>query len=236
MKESKPNFCGNVNRREFLHNVFLFDAYFSDGVRFEVHVNPEFETVAAARTEAFRYMKGLGQLPTVLRADPGIAHRGVVVDPSGRPVAGASVGASTVHRGPWTRTAADGSFTLDDLDAGSKRVLVTALGLQATAFDVELDPARAEPHVLRLERRIVEPEVVDGLALQDLVGRVDLGDQAEKEARELAQRLRAVASLKKALAESSKLTKAAQGHDVGASTSKTTARKSTTSPTTRGKR
>jgi len=61
--------------REFLHNVFLFDAYFSDGVRFEVHVNPEFETVAAARTEAFRYMKGLGQLPTVLRA--GIRSLGV---------------------------------------------------------------------------------------------------------------------------------------------------------------
>jgi hypothetical protein len=53
-----------------------------------------------------------GRLPMVLRTDPGIAHRGVVVDPSGRPVAGASVGASTVHRGPWTRTAADGSFTL----------------------------------------------------------------------------------------------------------------------------
>ena len=53
-----------------------------------------------------------GRLPMVLRTGPGIAHRGVVVDPAGRPVAGASVGTSTVHRGPWTRTAADGSFTL----------------------------------------------------------------------------------------------------------------------------
>ena len=106
---------------------------------------------------------------------------GVVLGPGGDPVDGAGVSLKEGARPAWTWTAADGSFTLTDLDAGSKRVLVTALGLQATAFDVELDPARAEPHVLRLERRIVEPEVVDGLALQDLVGRVALGDEADPE-------------------------------------------------------
>ena len=53
--------------REFNHKVYLYDAYFTDGTRFEVHVNPEFESQKVAATEAFRYMRGFGQLPTVLR-------------------------------------------------------------------------------------------------------------------------------------------------------------------------
>ena len=53
--------------REFNHKVYLYDAYFADGTRFEVHVNPEFETQEVAMAEAFRYMRGFGQLPTVLR-------------------------------------------------------------------------------------------------------------------------------------------------------------------------
>ena len=54
-------------RQEFFHPVFLFDAYFSDGTRFEIHVNPEFGSDMEAEREAFRYMRGFGQLPTVLR-------------------------------------------------------------------------------------------------------------------------------------------------------------------------
>lgn len=46
---------------------FLFMATFSDGLRIEVQVNPEFETVAAAEAEAMRYMHAVGQLPTLLR-------------------------------------------------------------------------------------------------------------------------------------------------------------------------
>lgn len=53
--------------REFYHKVYLYNAYFTDGTRFEVHVNPEFETPEVATAEAFRYMRGFGQLPTVLR-------------------------------------------------------------------------------------------------------------------------------------------------------------------------
>ena len=48
-------------------NAFLFAASFSDGTGFEIAINPEFETEAAARTEAMRYVKGFGQLPTNLR-------------------------------------------------------------------------------------------------------------------------------------------------------------------------
>ena len=54
-------------RQEFFHPVFLFDAYFSDGTRFEIHVNPEFGSDMEAEREAFRYVRPLGQLPTRLR-------------------------------------------------------------------------------------------------------------------------------------------------------------------------
>lgn len=47
--------------REFYHKVYLYDAYFADGMKFEVHVNPEFETPEAATAEAFRYMRGFGR-------------------------------------------------------------------------------------------------------------------------------------------------------------------------------
>ena len=107
---------------------------------------------------------------------------GQVVDPSGAPVDGAGVSLKEGARPFWTWTAADGSFSLAELDAGPKRVLVTALGLQATAFDVELDPAAVDPVVLHLEREIVAPEVEEGLLLQDLSGRVDLGPLAGAEA------------------------------------------------------
>ena len=53
-----------------------------------------------------------GQGPLVLRADPAVVHRGVVVDEEGRPVIGAAVGISECQRGPWTRTGSDGSFRL----------------------------------------------------------------------------------------------------------------------------
>ena len=52
---------------EFNHSVFLFDAYFTDDIRFEINVNPEFETMERATRESFRYTKALGQLPTMLR-------------------------------------------------------------------------------------------------------------------------------------------------------------------------
>ena len=57
-----------------------------------------------------------GRGPLVLRTGPGLAHRGVVVDEQGAPVAGVAVGTSTVHRGPWARTGQDGSFVLCGLD------------------------------------------------------------------------------------------------------------------------
>lgn len=107
---------------------------------------------------------------------------GQVVGPDGAPVDGAGVSLREGARPAWTWTSSDGSFSLPELDAGPKRVLVTALGLQATAFDVELDPADTAPIILKLERRIVAPDVPEELALQDLRGEVDLGPQADPDA------------------------------------------------------
>lgn len=53
-----------------------------------------------------------GRQPMVLQVDGGVPHEGVLVDRDGQPVAGATIGVSTVHRGPWARTAADGTFRL----------------------------------------------------------------------------------------------------------------------------
>lgn len=50
-------------------NAFLFDVTFTDGLKLEVQVNPEFSTVAAATTEAQTYSSVVGQLPYCLRKD-----------------------------------------------------------------------------------------------------------------------------------------------------------------------
>lgn len=60
-------------------NAHLFTAFYSDGLRAEVQVNPEFGGVAAARAEAATYAEVIGRLPAYLRADVQTItiHRGV---------------------------------------------------------------------------------------------------------------------------------------------------------------
>ena len=48
-------------------NAYLFEARFDDGLTIEVQVNPEFGNTSAARHEADRYCRVIGQLPTGLR-------------------------------------------------------------------------------------------------------------------------------------------------------------------------
>ncbi|MFD3191431.1 hypothetical protein ACFMPD_14295 [Sedimentitalea sp. HM32M-2] len=52
---------------EFDLNVFLFNAYFEDMPPFEIVVNPEYESPEAARAEADRYGRRIGQVPLVFR-------------------------------------------------------------------------------------------------------------------------------------------------------------------------
>jgi hypothetical protein len=60
-------------------NAFLFNASYVDGLSVEMQVNPEFETVQDARTEAEKYARVIGQLPAVLRTDVQTAtiHKGL---------------------------------------------------------------------------------------------------------------------------------------------------------------
>lgn len=50
-------------------NVFLFHAWFDDGLKFAIRVNPEFGNQAAARKVAEKYARHIGQLPTALRSN-----------------------------------------------------------------------------------------------------------------------------------------------------------------------
>ncbi len=50
-------------------NAFLFDVNWNDGLSCEAQVNPEFGSVNAAATEAEKYARLTGQLPTCLRED-----------------------------------------------------------------------------------------------------------------------------------------------------------------------
>ncbi|MEM6966571.1 MAG: hypothetical protein AAF573_17535 [Bacteroidota bacterium] len=50
-------------------DAFLFEVTYDDGLQSEVRVNPEFETVEAAKKEALKYARRIGQLPTALRRD-----------------------------------------------------------------------------------------------------------------------------------------------------------------------
>ncbi len=48
-------------------NAYLFSAQFDDGLTTEIQVNPEFGSTSAAASEAARYGRAIGQLPTILR-------------------------------------------------------------------------------------------------------------------------------------------------------------------------
>ena len=50
-------------------NAYLFDVVWDDGIQSQAQINPEFGSVNAATTEAEKYGRAIGQLPTCLRVD-----------------------------------------------------------------------------------------------------------------------------------------------------------------------
>jgi len=60
-------------------NAYLFEADFSDGLRTEIQVNPEFGSANAARAQATKYAPVIGRLPTCLRVNVATVwiHKGV---------------------------------------------------------------------------------------------------------------------------------------------------------------
>jgi len=95
-----------------------------------------------------------GDPPDRLQAPYGEPLRGIVLDATGQAVAGAFVGTKTVHRGPWTRTRADGSFLLEGCRPGEELfvVLPSRPGHEVLFDDPRLPDAatRRRPRTLRL--------------------------------------------------------------------------------------
>ena len=61
-----------------------------------------------------------GETPEVVECRWAPAMTGILVDHRDQPIANAFVGTTSVHRGPWTRTAQDGSFRLLGAPASSE--------------------------------------------------------------------------------------------------------------------
>lgn len=75
-----------------------------------------------------------GDPPAVVACGWAPAKSGWLLDHRGQPVAGAHVGALDVHRGPWARTAADGSFTVLGAPPDTE-VHVAVIGEREVHFD-----------------------------------------------------------------------------------------------------
>ncbi len=116
---------------------------------------------------------------------------GVVVDSDGVGVEGAGLTTYQSGRPVWTWTGEGGSFELTELAPGDLRLLVVALGFEATPFAVSVPGRRRgapesvvasesqEPVRLVLERRIAEPPSPGGLDMSPVTGNVEFAPGAD---------------------------------------------------------
>lgn len=100
-----------------------------------------------------------GEPPMIVRCRYGPVLRGTVVDDRGEPVAGAFVRGGGFHRGPWGKTAADGSFTILGCEPGDETHHVVLPNGRDVYFDVRGE--NPYPVTLRLPD-LTDPEVHDG--------------------------------------------------------------------------
>lgn len=94
--------------------------------------------------ERVRWRPGDG--PMLVQCEYAPAMSGKVVDHRGAPVAGAFVCGGSQHRGPWARTASDGSFVV----LGAEPPTYPHHVVTATGRDVYFDTSTAWPVTLRL--------------------------------------------------------------------------------------
>ncbi len=157
-------FCGGCGHTPDLVNA-VTDA---NGIAILKQIDPHSDIgdVYVQRTglglgyDSVRWMPGAP--PVVIDCDWSPAMHGTVVDHKGHPVAGAHVAALDVHRGPWAKTAVDGTFRLlgGKPEVGASHVR-TADGREIwfegpERYPVTLrlpDPHGSSPH----EGTIVEP-------------------------------------------------------------------------------
>ena len=76
-----------------------------------------------------------GDPPALVKCVYGPTQRGRVLDHRGEPVASAMVCGGGLHRGPWARTGADGSFTILGADPGDSPHKVVLPGGREITFD-----------------------------------------------------------------------------------------------------
>jgi len=85
----------------------------------------------------------LGDPPKVLRPDFVPAVRGRVVSPTGVPLGGVAIGDRVLHRGPWTWSAADGTFCHIGREERNRELCVFAFGreysLRPPAIDCPIE-------------------------------------------------------------------------------------------------
>ena len=110
-----------------------------------------------------------GDGPYRLRRSPGTVSTGLVVDADGKPLANAWVGMNDMHRGPWTRTNANGEFRLLGRRGLSHFVKVEEVE-DKPGVEAELPPTT--PITLRIVPEDAEPRP-QGQVVLDL--RVDDG-------------------------------------------------------------
>jgi len=87
-----------------------------------------------------------GQPPMEVRCSPAPPLTGRLIDHGGQPVAGACVCGGDKHRGPWARTAADGSFAILGAEPPTYPYLVVLPG----GRKVDFEASRSWPVTLRL--------------------------------------------------------------------------------------
>jgi hypothetical protein len=86
-----------------------------------------------------------GEPPVTFAVRPAVAIEGTLIDADGQPIAGAFVGVRDVHRGPWTRTNADGTFRLCGAEHPGDDLYVF-VGERQLLFE----PPHVRPFVLRV--------------------------------------------------------------------------------------
>jgi hypothetical protein len=128
-----------------------------------------------------------GEAPMAFLVSPEVAYRGSVVDTDGKPVVGAFVGVPGVHRGPWTRTAPDGSFLLCGANPGGD--LFVHIGERELIFEcppvsphrLVVPPPSGEPvQVVNLPRQGAPvPDDVEMVALRVVDADGDKVERAE---------------------------------------------------------
>lgn len=127
-----------------------------------------------------------GEPPVVVRCGPSEAITGTIVDRAGKPLAGVPITTNEVHRGPWTLSGADGSFTL--LGAARNESLHAKLPGRDLWFDrpgsfparLIVPDANGEPGQNgEVEPVAKEPEVPVGVEVEVVIDRKDAREPLE---------------------------------------------------------